>query len=64
MNITHWRWMECLKNYDFKLKYHPEKANKVTYAPTRKEMHATEVMMLEHDLLEIHWNLNLPFTWS
>lgn len=39
--------MEYLKDFDFKLKYNPGKANKVTDALSRKEMHKSELMMLE-----------------
>lgn len=39
LNIRKRRWMEFLKDYDFELKYHPGKANKVVDALSRKEMH-------------------------
>lgn len=52
LNMHQRMWMEFIKDYDFKLKYHPGKANKEADAPSRKEMHITKLMMLEHDLLE------------
>lgn len=39
--------MEYLKDFDFELKYHPGKANKVADALSRKEIHKVELMMLE-----------------
>lgn len=45
-------WMEFIKDCDFELKYHHGKANKVVDASRIKETHITELMMLEHDLLE------------
>lgn len=58
------RWMEYLNDYDFKLKYHPDKANKVANALSRKEIHVIELMMLEYDLMEKFWNLDLRFDWT
>ncbi|XP_050898324.1 uncharacterized protein LOC127105200 [Lathyrus oleraceus] len=58
------RWMEYLKDFDFELKYHPRKANKVVDALGRKEMHKVELMMLEYALLEKFQDLNLQFNWT
>ena len=33
------RWLEFLKDYDFKLSYHPGKANVVADALSRKSLH-------------------------
>ena len=41
-----------MKDFDFELKYHLGKANKVVDALSRKEMHKVELMMLEYALLE------------
>ena len=40
------RRMEYMKDFDFEFKYHLGKANKVTDALSRKEMHKAELMML------------------
>lgn len=45
------RWMKYLKDFNFELKYHPSKANKVVDALSRKEMHKADLVMLEYDLL-------------
>lgn len=50
--------MNYLKDYDFELKYHPWKENKVEDALSRKEMDTTKLMILEHDLLDKFQNLN------
>ena len=46
------RWIEFLKEYDFKLKYHVGKANVVTNALSRKSLHMSLMMIEEHKLLE------------
>ncbi|XP_058759538.1 uncharacterized protein LOC131632826 [Vicia villosa] len=55
------RWMEYLKDFDFDLKYHPGKANKVADALSRKEIKVAELMMLEFGLMEKFRNLDLQF---
>lgn len=50
--------MEYLKHFGFELKYHTGKANKVADALSRKEMHKAELMMLEHVMLNLFWNLD------
>lgn len=61
LNMRQRRWMDYLKYFDLKLKYHPGKSNKVEDALSRKEMHKAERMMLEYDLLEKFRNLNIQF---
>lgn len=58
------RWMKYLKDYDSRLKYHFGKANNVENALSRKEICADELMVLEYDLMEKFWNLNLQFKWT
>lgn len=58
------RWMEHLKDYDFELKYHFGKTNKVADALSRKEIHDPELMMLEYDLMEKFRNLGIQFVWT
>lgn len=53
-----------MKDFDFDLKYHPSKANKVDDVLSRKQIHKVELMMLEYDLLDKFWNLNLHFPWT
>lgn len=48
--MRQWMWIEFLKDYEFDLKYHPGKGIKMAGAFSIKEMHATKLMMLEHDL--------------
>lgn len=64
LNMRLWRWMEYLKYYDLELKYHHEKANKVADALSRKEIHIAELIMLEYDLMEKFWKLDLQFKWT
>lgn len=44
--------MKLTKDYDFELKFHLVNTNKVTNASSRKEMHTTKLMMLEHNQLK------------
>lgn len=53
-----------MKDYDFKLKYHLGKSNKVIDVLRRKEMYTLELMMLEHVFLEIFRDIDLQFTWT
>jgi len=46
------RWMEFFKDYDFKLLYHPGKANVVVDALSRKVVHTAHLMIKEMELLE------------
>lgn len=62
LNMHQRIWMKYLRDYDFELKYHPGRANKVEDALSRKEIHAIKLMILENDLLEIIGNLDLQFT--
>lgn len=64
LNMHQRRWMKYLRDYDFELKYHPGRANKVEDALSRKDIHAVKLMILENDLLEIIGNLELQFTWT
>ncbi|XP_058784742.1 uncharacterized protein LOC131659586 [Vicia villosa] len=64
LNMRQRRWMEYLKDFDFDLKYHPGKANKVADALSRKEIKVAELMMLEFGLMEKFRNLNLQFEWA
>ncbi|XP_058741647.1 uncharacterized protein LOC131614034 [Vicia villosa] len=64
LNMRQRRWMEYLKDFDFELKYHPGKANKVADALSRKEIKVAELMMLEFGLMEKFRNLDLQFEWA
>src|SRR4051812_29344807 len=50
LNMHQRRWMEYLKDYDFDLKYHLGKENKVADALSRKVLKGAELMMLEYAL--------------
>jgi len=52
LNMKQRRWMEFLKDYDFKLLYHPGKANVVVDALSRKTVHVAYLMIKEVELLE------------
>src|ERR1044072_4665120 len=58
------RWMEFLKEYDFELKYHPEKTNVVADALSRKYLHLSQMMIHEMNLIEKFRDLNLLVTPS
>jgi len=53
------RWLEFLKDYDFKLIYHLGKANVVADALSRKSLHMFALMVKELELIEQFRNLNL-----
>ena len=51
--------MESLKDYDFELLYHPDKANVVADALSRKRMHMSTMMVKELELIEKLMDMNL-----
>ncbi|MCI90129.1 hypothetical protein A2U01_0111420, partial [Trifolium medium] len=52
--------METLKDFDFTLEYHPEKANVVADALSKKSVSAcSAVMACQHELLEMFRDLHL-----
>nr|XP_025631075.1 uncharacterized protein LOC112723945 [Arachis hypogaea] len=53
------RWMELLIDYDFKLNYHPEKANVVTDALSQKLLYASWMMLREEELLRAFGSLKV-----
>lgn len=53
LNMHQWRWMDFMKDYKFKFKYHPGKAYKVADALSRKEVPITKIMMLKQYFLDI-----------
>lgn len=53
-----------MKDFDFEIKYHPCKANKVADTLSQKEIHKVELMMLKYTLLEKFRDLNLQFYWT
>jgi len=59
LNKRQRRWLEFLKEYDFELSYHPDKANVVTNALSRKFLHMSALMVRELDLLEKFRDLSL-----
>lgn len=52
MNMRHRRWLEFLKDCDFELSYHPDKANVVADALSMKYLHMSALMVREMDLIE------------
>jgi len=59
LNMRHRRWMEYLKDYDFELLYHPDKANVVADALSRKKIHMSSMMIKELELIEKLRDMNL-----
>jgi len=59
LNLRQRRWLEFLKDYDFELSYHPNKANVVVDALSRKSLHIFALMIRELDLLEQFRDLSL-----
>ena len=54
--------MKFLKDFDFELLYHPEKANVVADALSRKTVHACYMMARELDLVEQFRDMQLQVT--
>ena len=52
LNMRQRKWMEYLKDYDFKLLYHLGKANVVADTLSRKKMHMLCMMIKELELIE------------
>ncbi|MCI26889.1 CCHC-type integrase, partial [Trifolium medium] len=52
LNMRQRRWLEFLKDYDFKLSYHPGKANVVADALSRKCLHMSSLMAKKLELIE------------
>nr|GFC73334.1 putative reverse transcriptase domain-containing protein [Tanacetum cinerariifolium] len=46
LNMRQCRWLELLSDYDCEIRYHPEKANVVAYALSRKEREPLRVRAL------------------
>ena len=59
LNMRQRRWMEFLKDYDFRLNYHPGKANVVADALSRKSLHASWMMVKEDELVRVLETLTL-----
>jgi len=59
LNMRHRRWFKLLKDYDFRLNYHPGKANVVADALSRKTLHMSAMMVKELQLLEQFRDLSL-----
>ncbi|MCI03682.1 retrotransposon protein, partial [Trifolium medium] len=59
LNMRQMRWLEFLKDYDFKLSYHPGKANIVVDALSRKSLHMSSLMVKELELIEEFRDLSL-----
>ena len=59
LNIRQRRRMEFLKDYEFRLNYHPGKANVVVDALSRKSIHSSWMMVKEDELVKSFRDLNL-----
>ena len=59
LNMRQRRWMEFLKDYDFQLMYHPEKANVIVDALGWKSIQVLAMMIEERKLVELFRDLNL-----
>ncbi|GAU47235.1 hypothetical protein TSUD_242850 [Trifolium subterraneum] len=63
LNMRQRRWVEYLKDFDFKLNYHPGKANVVVDALSRKALYASEILMYQCGLYEKCRDMNLNVTY-
>ena len=52
LNMRQRRWLELLKNYDFDLSYHPDKANVVADVLSRKSLYVSMLMVRELEMIE------------
>ena len=64
LNMMQMRWIDFLKDYDFQLIYHPEKANVVAYALSRKKIQMMSLMIRELALIEDFKSMNLEVSIS
>ena len=56
LNMRQRRWVELLKDYDYKIKYHPGKANVVADALSKKER--VKPLRVQPTILKLMVNLN------
>ncbi|WJX18871.1 hypothetical protein P8452_08626 [Trifolium repens] len=61
LNMRHRRWSKFLKEYDFELSYHSDKANVVVDALSRKTLHMSALMVKEFELLEQFRDMSLVY---
>lgn len=59
LNMRHRGWLEVLKDYDFSLNYHPDKANIVATALSRKSLHMSAMMVRELEMIEQFRDMSL-----
>jgi hypothetical protein len=60
LNLRQRRWLELIKDYDLEIHYHPDKANLVADALSRKEhVHSVVVAQLPDEIVENFRRLNL-----
>ena len=64
LNMRQRRWIEFLKDYDFQLIYHPEKANVVADSLSRKKIQISSLMIREIALIEDFKSMNLEVSMS
>ncbi|XP_027192705.1 uncharacterized protein [Cicer arietinum] len=64
LNMRQLRWIETLKDYDFRLQYHAGKANIVADALRRQNTLVSFLMVKEQELLEKFRDLNLNVEFS
>ncbi|KAA3474120.1 DNA/RNA polymerases superfamily protein [Gossypium australe] len=66
LNLRHQRWIELLKDYDCSIEYHPDKANVVADALSRKVVSDLRVMFAHLSLYEdgsLITELQVKLTW-
>lgn len=59
LNMRQRRWFEFLKDCDFELSYHHDKANMVAYTLSRKSLHMSTLIAREFDLIKQFRDLSL-----
>lgn len=56
------RWIKILKDYDFGLTYHPDKANVVTDALSMRSLHMSMLMVRELELIGKFGDMSVKFS--
>jgi len=59
LNMRQCRWLELLKDYDLTINYHPEKANVVAYALSRKSCNVAYLITSQMHILEDPQKMNI-----
>jgi hypothetical protein len=62
LNMRQWRWLELIKNYELEIHYHPDKANVVADALSRKgQFNMLAAHLMSYELEKEFGRLSLGF---